>query len=160
MGASNSVSGSDSITERSSGVLIYRLRNGRREYLFLKRSQGFLDNTKGHIEAGENEIQAAIRETMEECGLSPTLHEGFKWNMEYKYRRNGEEVRKRVSMFLGEVPENSSVRISSEHTGSVWLTYEEALKSLSFENQKELVIQAESFLSGMDFQGKEAGRKE
>ena len=139
--------GKGSEQERSSGILIFRVVNGRREYLFLNRSQGFLDNTKGHIENGENEIEAAKRETREECGLTPALVEGFRKDMEYRYRRNGKEILKRVTMFLGEVPADSVVRISEEHTGYVWLSYDDAMRNLTFENQTQMLIQAERFLS-------------
>jgi DNA polymerase len=148
MSEEDSAPGKGSDLERSSGILIFRVNNGRREYLFLNRPQGFLDNTKGHIENGENEIEAARRETREECGLSPELVEGFRKDMEYRYRRNGKEIQKRVTMFLGEVPADSNVRISEEHTGYVWLSYEEAMRNLTFENQTQILMQAEKFLSG------------
>ena len=58
--------------EKSSGMVVYRTVNGSREFLLLERKEGFLDFPKGHIEAGETEEIAAIREVREETGLNLT----------------------------------------------------------------------------------------
>ena len=134
--------------EKSCGIVTFRVRENVREYLFLERSQGFLDYTKGHIENGETDLEAAIRETREECGLSPKIIEGFKEVMNYRYRRSGKTSDKEVVMFLGEVEPRSQVRISDEHIGHVWLTYQKAMESLTFKNQRDLLEKAERFLNG------------
>ena len=134
------------VTERSCGIVTFRNGPDGREYLFLNRSQGFLDYTKGHIEEGETELEAAMRETREECGLSPRIIQGFREVMNYSYRLSGQHMMKEVVMFIGEVDYGLKVRISDEHVGHVWLRYDRAMETLTFQNQKTLLEKAENFL--------------
>ena len=136
--------------EKSCGIVTFRVRGNVREYLLLERSQGFLDYTKGHIESGETELEAAIRETREECGLDPKIIEGFREVMNYRYRRSGKSSDKEVVMFLGRVDSELQVKISHEHVGHVWMTYDKAMASLTFKNQRDLLEKAERFLNGIE----------
>ncbi|MBX5088618.1 NUDIX domain-containing protein [Rhizobium lentis] len=62
---------------RSAGLLIYRLFGRRLEFLLVhpggpfwaKKDEGAWSIPKGLIEAGENELSAAIREAQEELGV-------------------------------------------------------------------------------------------
>jgi 8-oxo-dGTP pyrophosphatase MutT (NUDIX family) len=131
--------------EISSGIIIFR-NKGKIEFLFLKRREGFLDMPKGHIEKGESELIAAKREALEETGLTVNLLEGFRELQEYWYTYEGEKIWKKVSLYLGNVSDNSEVHISQEHTGFVWLSLDESMKSLSFQNQKEIIRKAYDFI--------------
>ncbi|MHB8361883.1 MAG: NUDIX domain-containing protein, partial [Thermoplasmataceae archaeon] len=71
--------------EVSAGIIVFK-RMKNLEFLFLKRMEGFLDLPKGHIEKGETEKEAALRETKEETGLSVEIIDGFKEIQEYTYR--------------------------------------------------------------------------
>lgn len=129
-------------TEKSSGMIVYREGGNTLQFLFLKRREGFLDFPKGHIEKGETEVDSAIRETREETGLELNPDTSFRYNQEYFYTLRGETVKKRVIMFLGRCRENCDVEISWEHEGFQWLTYDDAMKQLSFKNQKEMLTKA------------------
>ena len=131
--------------EISSGIIIFR-NKGKIEFLFLKRREGFLDMPKGHIEKGESQLIAAKREALEETGLNVNLLEGFRELQEYWYTYEGEKIWKKVSLYLGNVSDNSEVHISQEHTGFVWLSLDESMKSLSFQNQKEIIRKAYDFI--------------
>jgi len=107
---------------RAAGVLLYRVRpDGRREYLLLRnakhRSWGF---AKGHVEPGETERQAALREVFEETGLRPDrLRRGFAHRSRYRFRHRECVVDKRVVHFLAEAPQ-ARMRISREHDLAKW----------------------------------------
>jgi DNA polymerase len=153
--------------EISSGIVVYREENGARKYLLLNRREGFLDFPKGHIEAGENEETAAERETLEETGLHVKPLPGFRKETVYwfrapalteeekeqsvsqyaKKRANRELIHKRLVMFLGKAPHGEEPEVSVEHTGFQWLDYERCLSLLRYDNQKELLGEAEKFLS-------------
>lgn len=136
--------------EISSGIMVYRdTREGSREYLFLVRKEGFLDFPKGHIEEGETEVTAAVRETLEETGLTVDPIPGFRHEMDYWFSHREQKVRKKVVMFVGKVQDSQSPTISHEHVGFVWMKYEDAVKSLSYENQRTMLQEVEKFLSSM-----------
>ncbi|MHB8372591.1 MAG: bis(5'-nucleosyl)-tetraphosphatase [Thermoplasmataceae archaeon] len=132
--------------EVSAGIIVFK-RMKNLEFLFLKRMEGFLDLPKGHIEKGETEKEAALRETKEETGLSVEIIDGFKEIQEYTYRYAKERINKKVIFFLGEAILDSNVNISHEHVGYVWLDEKQYLQRLSFDSQKEIINKAIEFLS-------------
>lgn len=90
-----------SLFHKSCGVLPYRIVDGQREYLivFEQFSQCW-SFPKGHMEAGETEIQTALRELIEETGLTAVLDTGKSAVIEYPI---SSIARKQVVFFLGEV---------------------------------------------------------
>ncbi|MEM3684461.1 MAG: NUDIX domain-containing protein [Conexivisphaerales archaeon] len=133
------------IEERSAGAVVFYSDNGIRFYLLLLNSNR-LDLPKGQIEQGEDEMAAAMRETKEETGLDLRFIEGFKKVIEYYYARpGGERVHKSVTFFLAE-SKSRNVRISTEHEGYVWLTYEDAIRRASYRSTRLLISSAENFI--------------
>ncbi len=135
------------IKEFSAGVVVFREQGEQRKYLLLHYPGGHFDFPKGHLERGENERQAAIRELEEETGISEiTLMEGFLDQVVYFFKRKGELVRKTVTFFLGKTKQ-SEIILSDEHQGYLWLDYQSALAKVTFENAREILRQAEQFLT-------------
>ncbi|MBC8147018.1 MAG: NUDIX domain-containing protein [Bacteroidetes bacterium] len=132
--------------ERSAGIIPYYENNGKIEYLLLKNKNiwGF---PKGHVEKGESEIKAAKRETSEETGLSNIeVHTNWKATTNYIVKWDFENNRKfetpkqkEVTYFLGKA-NSKKVRLSHEHDAYKWLTYENALNTISF--NKKLIKKA------------------
>ncbi len=78
---------------RSCGVLLYRMHQGKREYLIvLQRSSGTWSVPKGHMELGETEEMTACRECMEEVGIQPTLRPDFRTEIKYTVGRGYKQV--------------------------------------------------------------------
>jgi len=129
--------------EISAGVILFRSKP-QREYLLLDYGAHW-DFPKGHIEAGEDPQTTAARELAEETGIRDARFiSGFKESMRYFYRKSGEGMLKVVIYFLAETP-TGDVTLSHEHSGYVWLPYDEALKRLTFRNARELLIKAHTF---------------
>ena len=133
--------------ETSSGIVVFRVTDKERQYLLLDRKEGFLDFPKGHIEKGETETEAALRETLEESGLQVTPIPGFRKEIDYWFRHQGELIHKIVVMFTAKVSNGASPEISFEHVGLRWLNYEDSMNLLKYDNQKELLEEVEKFLS-------------
>lgn len=91
----------DSLFRKSCGVLPYRIVGGEREYLivFEQYSQCW-SLPKGHMEAGETEVQTALRELWEETGLTAQLDISKTATIEYPISPIS---RKQVVFFLGQV---------------------------------------------------------
>jgi bis(5'-nucleosidyl)-tetraphosphatase len=137
------------IEETSSGALIYRDDPVRsvRLFLVLHYPAGHWDFPKGAVEKGETQEQAAKREIFEETGIRvDSFIPGFKKEIEYYYRRQNNLAHKRVIFFLVKT-EESRVRISFEHSGYDWLTFDQLLRRLTFENAKNVLRDANSFLA-------------
>ena len=110
--------------------------------LLLHYGNGHWDFPKGNIEVNETQIQAAVRELEEETGINRfRLVPGFKETLVYNYKKKSAQVAKTVTFYLG-ITTISKVVLSSEHIGYVWLTYQESVKILTFDNAKKLLTQA------------------
>ena len=136
--------------ERSAGFIIYRCAPstpGGRVYLLLNYGKHW-DYAKGHVEKGENDLQAAIRELREETGLAPPrMVEGFEHEIEYTFRssRYG-SIQKTVVFFLGET-DATRILLSEEHTGSEFLSYDNAMARLTYPSAREVLLAADVHLS-------------
>jgi len=132
------------VQERSAGAVVFR-ESDSREYLLLLNA-GRWDFAKGNIERGESEMQAAMREVGEETGLkSVRLVEGFRRVVRFFYRREGKTIYKEVVYFLGRA-EEGTVKVSFEHQDYGWFKVKEALSTLSYENSRKVLRDAEGFL--------------
>ena len=70
--------------EKSCGTIVFRKTRGKYAVLLIKnRYTDFWSFPKGHVEAGENEYQTAIRETREETGIEVKIENGFRMESIY-----------------------------------------------------------------------------
>ena len=90
----------DSLLRKACGVIPFRFNEGIKEYLILLQTNNFWSFPKGHMEPGETEEMAALRELYEETGLNARLISGIKAVSEYDMHPL--ERIKQVVLFLGE----------------------------------------------------------
>jgi len=132
----------------SAGYIV--VNKNSKKFLFLRNSRGWLDFPKGEIEKTENAKEAALRELEEETGLKKeeiAIDPFFVYSFKYFfYGENKEVIAKTVKIFLCET-EKEEIKISPEHVGYVWLSYEEAMKNLSFKTTKKVVEVAFNYLT-------------
>ena len=123
--------------EKSCGALVVR-KNGDSYDLVLLRHRfgGHWSFPKGHVEAGENERQTALREVREETGLPIRLFDGFRESVEY-FPKPG--VKKQVVYFLGEALDDTLVRQEEEISELKWTPLLEAGDHVTFANDKRLI---------------------
>ncbi len=135
--------------EHSAGVVVYfKPISGDKEieYLILHYGSGHWDFPKGKLEAGETEIEAALRELKEETGLEAMLNPDFEDSLSYFFKTpQGQLVHKKVTFFVGETF-TQTVTLSYEHIGYKWLVFKEAVKQLTFENARQVLIHADQFV--------------
>lgn len=133
--------------EISCGVILYTFKNHKPHYLLIKDYYGNVGFAKGHIEKGETELMAALRETKEETSIIPNILEGFKATTEY-LMPNGNT--KRVIYFLGEYNNQTPKQNEDfEKFEFLILPYNKAYKELTFENSKELLFKANEFINNL-----------
>jgi len=142
------------LQETSSGIIVFRNAGGQRMYLLLHYQYrgDYWDFPRGNIKDPETPRMAAVRETEEETGLTVSqlrMVEGFEERVKWFYRFNGEPVHKSVIYYLAETG-IEDVRISDEHVGAQWLSYEDALNMLKYRNSKKLLKKAENYLRKLE----------
>jgi len=127
------------IEERSAGAVIFSEIPDGMIFLLLNYPSGHWDFVKGNIEEGETLRQTVVREIMEETGIFDVeFVNGFEDKIEYHYQRDGNMVHKEVVFFLAKT-KTTDVKISHEHLGFVWLSFNDALKKLTYKNAQNIL---------------------
>ena len=137
------------INEKSAGIVLFKNDSGKNEFLLLNYPQGHWDFVKGKVEQNETERETALRETKEETGIiNIEFIDGFEESVEYDFRFKKEDIHKKVIFFLAKTDEKS-IKLSHEHNDYLWLEYADALKKTTFENAKNVLSNANEFLSAI-----------
>jgi len=117
----------DSLFRKSCGILPYRQSENGREYLIVyEHFSQCWSLPKGHMEAGETEVQTAQRELFEETSLTAVIDPSVSAAIEYPISPIS---RKQVVFFPGEVRGEPRIR-EGEIEGFKWVTAEELKKYL------------------------------
>ena len=142
--------------EHSAGFVVYHVQQGARRYLLVRhRGDGHWAFPKGRIEHGEAPGQAARRETREETGIEELkVIPDFRIESRYRFRRGDRQIEKSVAYFLAEA-EGTEVRLSHEHSDSMWLGLVEARRVLTFSEGRRVLDEAEARLSKEAESGRE-----
>jgi 8-oxo-dGTP pyrophosphatase MutT (NUDIX family) len=137
---------STTVHEHSAGLVLFR-RSPARLYLLLDYGKHW-DYPKGHVEAGESDLNAARRELKEETGIDQvTIFPGFARQIEYYFRDKKKGlVHKSVVFFLAET-DAEKVTLSDEHVDFAFLPVDEAVKRLTFASARQVLRQAEEFVA-------------
>ena len=134
------------ITEKSCGAVVFTKEQGNIQFVIIRSKEGIYGFPKGHMEGTESEEETALREVLEETGLTVNLLPGFKNEDMYTYIRNGEKRSKRVVYFLGEYSNQLPVAQETEVASISLMDYNSAMAVFQFDNLKELLTQANGFL--------------
>lgn len=111
---------------RSCGVLI--VRGDPVDSFLLMRHADRWDLPKGHVDAGESDIECALREMEEETGLSPDdveIDPQFRFTEQYtvRYARTGGRPQlKELIIFLGRLKHERPIQVT-EHQGFAWFDW-------------------------------------
>jgi 8-oxo-dGTP pyrophosphatase MutT (NUDIX family) len=100
---------------------------------------------KGHIDPGENALQAATREVREETGIvgEPITELG---ETRYWYRRDGQTIPKSVCFYLFSYVEGSTDDHDDEVEEARWIALQDAQSDLSHTAEREMVARAAQYL--------------
>lgn len=130
------------------GVVVSPLRGGAERVLILRRpSRDEVRLPKGHIEKGESARETALREVAEESGYADLgiIADLGHQMVEFDYK--GTHVIRDERYFLMHL--GSARRIERQDKElqfiPVWLSWDEALKELTFEAEREWVRRARTF---------------
>jgi len=131
------------VYEKSCGSVLYRNQEELRILVIKQARNGNWSFPKGHVENNETEIETATREVLEEVGIDIQPIDGFREVIKYNPKAN---IQKEVVYFVSE-PASPSVRLQKEEVSDYkWIRPKEALKTLTFRNDKEVLRKALDFL--------------
>ena len=130
--------------EYCSGAVLYTEANGIINYVLVVEIDGHCGLPKGHIELGETEVQAALREIKEETGVTANILEGFITKIEYTMD-NGNI--KQTTYFCARY-KNQTIKYDKHELLDVkLLPFDEAILSLSYQKVKDVLFEANQYIT-------------
>lgn len=110
---------------------------------------------KGHLEAGERPLQAAVREVREETALEIEI-DGYVGNTRYEFGPvEGPQMSKRVDWYWGH-PVGGSIAVEATFAEALFVPRREALSLLTHEADREIATHAFALASGRDLDDTES----
>lgn len=110
----------------SAGILLFR-QQPEKSFLLL-RSKTRWDVPKGHVEKGESETEAALRELREETSIPSelvTLDPDFRFEKNLKFKAaymGGKFIDKDYHVYLGSISNDVEIRLE-EHDAYQWFAW-------------------------------------
>jgi 8-oxo-dGTP pyrophosphatase MutT (NUDIX family) len=127
--------------EFSAGGAVIRRFHGRPFLATIVTHGGALALPKGHPDAGESAVEAALREVREETGLQATLVEAID-DVRYWYVRAGKRRFKIVRFFLLRYRSGSMRDHDHEVRSAGWIPLSEAAERLSYPGERDIAARA------------------
>ncbi len=130
---------------KSCGFVAFKQIENKNYYLIIKSLNGDVGFPKGHMEGDESELQTAFRELKEETGIEVEAVPGFRRQIEYPLIQTPDAIKQSV-YFLGRCTSDNVICQESEVAEAGFVSYEEALKMLTFEETKNILRDVELFI--------------
>jgi 8-oxo-dGTP pyrophosphatase MutT (NUDIX family) len=130
-------------TEHSAGGLVFWQAASGVFVLLILDGHGNWGFPKGHLENGEEALEAAKREIAEETGIDGIQLKTSLDTIDWYFRKNGKPVRKICDLFLFETSGGTPTPQSAEGISRAeWVPVAEASGKLTHENTRTALQQA------------------
>ena len=135
--------------EHSSGGAVISFREGVPHVaLIATRKKTRWGLPKGAVAAGETSEQAALREVLEETGLSASIVKPLD-TIEYFFRAGDVLIRKKVDFYLMSYTGGELTPQLSEVDDVEWVELSEAIRRASFDSERKLLEQAQNEMDAL-----------
>jgi 8-oxo-dGTP pyrophosphatase MutT (NUDIX family) len=124
-------------------AVVYSVKNKKIEYLILKRKKHWIgwEFVKGGIDLFETRKMAVRREVKEETGQKILEIKRFNVKGLYRYKKKMKDrkgfIGQTYHLFAVEVKKGKVSLDKKEHNGHKWVSFNEAEKKLTWEDQKK-----------------------
>lgn len=134
--------------EISCGAVIYRYHQNQKQFLLIKHfNGGHYGFPKGHMEHLETKRDTAKREVLEETNYHIYLIGKYYQKVTYSPKK---DVLKDVYYYLGKVIDGDLVKQDEEIVEAIWLTCDEAIQRLIYDNDKDVLIKMNKKINRLD----------
>lgn len=133
----------ETVHQHSAGGVAVRTGNGPNEIAVIRTTEeGRWQLPKGIVDPGESPEQAALREVREEAGIVCEMVEAID-TIEYwfvaGYDGPKKRYHKKVSFYLMKYVSGDVADHDHEVTEARWVSFDDAISMLSFQNEKAVV---------------------
>jgi 8-oxo-dGTP pyrophosphatase MutT (NUDIX family) len=133
----------EAVVETSAGGVIYRRGTSGVQVLLIRDRYRHWGFPKGHVEREESAPEAALREVEEETGLTELRLGPQLLTIDWFFRFRGRLIHKYCHFYLIESPSGDTApQLEEGITECVWLPLEEAIRSISYDNAREVLLVA------------------
>ena len=129
--------------EKSCGAVVYRMEEGQLFFLVEHMKMGHISIPKGHVEGNETEEETARREIKEETNLDVRMDTAFRHEISYSPASG---ILKQVVFFAAEAVSREMKNQECEVSGLEWLPYDEAVRAVTYDTDKEVLSHAAEYL--------------
>jgi 8-oxo-dGTP pyrophosphatase MutT (NUDIX family) len=130
--------------EKSCGAVLFTVIDGKRRYVLVSTNIGKnCGLPKGHVEGNETEKETALREIMEETGVSAEIVDGFRNQIEY-VMPNG--VMKIVVYFIARFEGQEALSNEPGRSTVMALPFHEAVRAVTFDGVRGVLTAADNWL--------------
>ena len=140
--------------ETSAGGVVYR-RSGDETYFLLIRDP--YENwglPKGHVEKGETPADTAVREVREETGIEVLSVRETLETIDWFFREGADLIHKYCHFYLMETAvEATRPQVEEGITECVWLPFDDALRTLTYDNARQVLEAAGRRLAALEGRG-------
>jgi len=128
------------IVERSAGGVVVRVIENRPHVLLIRDPYRKWGLPKGHIEEGERDDQAALREVQEETGLSDLRLGPDLGEIDWTFRKKERTIHKFCRFYLmASEGSESRPEVAEGITEVKWLPVGDALRAVGYENARAVL---------------------
>ena len=135
--------------EKSCGAVAFTRTPDGIRYVIIQSLEGFYGFPKGHCEENETEEETALREILEETGLTVRLIPGFRYVDEHPIPKKPGVI-KRIVYFLAEYSDQKISYQKEELMNAQLMTFEQAMNAFQWESSKLILTEAKDYLSKME----------
>lgn len=140
--------------ERSAGGVVFRVAQEELRVLLIRDPYGKWGLPKGHIESGEEETEAALREVREETGLEHLLLGPAVSTIDWYFRTRNELIHKFCTFYLMHSPRGEAApELDEGITQCVWVPLEEAVETVEYANTRGVVRSAGRMINEGEWEG-------
>jgi len=127
---------------RAAGCVVYRLEGDAPLILLIRDKYGYWTLPKGHLEPGESERDAAVREVFEETAIGGELGPSI-GRITYTVIKNGKPRAKTVAFFLMRAaPGQAAPQIEEGIAAAEWFAPAAALALIGYEQVRGVLERA------------------